>query len=238
MKKTLWTIFLLTFLSSIIFSGCGGDGGINNINTTPGPTIFNISGKIYNSLINPNNFVSGVTIKIYKLTSDAMREGSAVYTDISKSDGSWGAFQANGGIYYEIELSKSGYTPVYHLYLPQINSNRSDANLEYSASDNLTNISGGFISVTKDSPAKRILSTDIIKLNDSANLNNSIVSDGTRSYLKIYKSNIGDNPGDRDYYVSAGNAPGVLYSVTYNQDIRSVRVFPCSLNHRTGVVFY
>lgn len=209
----------------------------NTPTVTPIAT-YSISGKIYSSLISYNNISTGVTLKIYKLDSNAIRIGSTVYTDISDTNGSWGPFSAESNTYYEIELSKTGFTPVYHIYLPQINSNRTDANLEYYEKDDLTYVSGGFISITRDTTSKKIYSSDIIKLNNSENLNNSNVSNGSSSHLKIYKKGTGDQIGIRDYMVNAGSSPGLFYLVTYNQAIRAIRVFQCSTNHRTGVVFY
>ena len=240
MKRNVIIILSLVFIYLFLFAGCGGDGNTAaNITLTPTPATYSVSGRIYKSMITPNTGAADVTVRIYKLDSDALRSSSnPSYSSTSSSDGSWGPFQAEPGIYYEIELSKTGYTPVYHLYLPSITGNRSDANLEYNERDDLTSVSGGFISVTRDSPLKKIVSADIIKLDNSSNLNNSIVSPGTLSHLKIYRSGIGDNSGDKDYYVSAGNSPGTFHSVTYNQSTRSIRVFPCSLNHRTAVIFY
>lgn len=201
-------------------------------------TTYSISGKIYSSLISHNNVISGVTLRIYKLDSNALRIGSTVYTDISDTNGSWGPFQAEANTYYEIELSKTGFTPVYHVYLPQLNSNRTDANLEYYEKDDLTYVSGGFVSIARDTTSKKIYSSDIIKLNNSDNLNSSTVSNGSLSHLKIYKKGTGDQIGTKDYMVNATSSPGLLYLVTYNQAIRAIRVFQCSTNHRTGVVFY
>ena len=201
-------------------------------------TTYSISGKIYSSLLSYNNVSTGVTLRIYKLDSNALRIGSTVYTDISDTNGSWGPFQAEANTYYEIELSKTGFTPVYHVYLPQLNSNRTDANLEYYEKDDLTYVSGGFVSIARDTTSKKIYSSDIIKLNNSDNLNSSTVSNGSLSHLKIYKKGTGDQIGTKDYMVNATSSPGLLYLVTYNQAIRAIRVFQCSTNHRTGVVFY
>jgi len=238
-KQSFIINLTLVLICLFLFIGCGDDGNTTtNITSTPTPVNYSLSGKIYTSAITQNTPAGGVTIRIYKVDSEALRSPSPAYTGTSGSDGYWGPFQAEPDTYYEIELSKTGYTPVYHLYLPPVTGNRSDANLEYNGTDNLTYVSGGFISITRDTSAKKIVSTDIIKLNDSPNLNSSIVSPGTLSFLKIYRSGAGDSSGNKDYYVSADDGPGTFYSVTYNQSIRAIRVFPCSLNHRTGVIFY
>ena len=261
MKRIIYFILSVFIVLTFIFAGCienNGSSGpsgpegtstitptLTNTGTiTQTPTVtattvtYSISGKVLRQIHNPGSTNSGVTINVYKLDSSAGRIGGAVATFVSAADGSYGPFQAEANTFYEAELSKSPFLDIYHYYLPYAVADRTDVNCKYRDVNFTYPLTCAFVIVSRDVYTKNILSTDVIKVDGGANINNAVVSPGFLYFMHIVYTGTGDSYKTADFNVTGSSPPGTFHTIEYQAETRNIRAFPLNTNHVSVAVFY